>query len=95
MLEQFHITWPLVLVAGGALLLLLGQKDRIVGLLARLRPARRTTGDLTPSERFDRLYALRTWCEQAGQLDAVKALDSAVLPAIVQGTSASEGGSQP
>ena len=94
MLEQFSITWPLVLVAGGAALLLLGQKDRIVALVAKLWPAGRATGELTPAERFDRLYALRRWCEQAGQLEAVKSLDGTVLPAIVQGTSTKSGGTQ-
>ena len=94
MLEQFSITWPLVLVAGGAALLLLGQKDRIVALVAKLWPAGRATGELTPAERFDRLYALRAWCEQAGQVEAVKALDATVLPAIVQGISTNAGGPQ-
>ena len=94
MLEQFQNTWPLVLVAGGALLLLLGQKDRIVELAAKLWPVGRATGELTPAERFDRLYALRSWCEQAGQLEAVKSLDATVLPAIVQGTSTNSGGTQ-
>ena len=94
MLEQFQNTWPLVLVAGGALVILVGQKDRIGQFVARLQPAARATAELTPAERFDRLYALRAWCEQAGHVEAVKALDATVLPAIVQGTSTIAGGPQ-
>ena len=94
MLEQFHITWPLVLVAGGALVILVGQKDRIAQLVTRFQPTSNATETLTPAERFDRLYALRAWCEQAGHVEAVKALDATVLPAIVQNTLANSGGPQ-
>jgi hypothetical protein len=34
---------------------------------------------------FERLYDLRSWCQTAGKLEAVKAIDSAILPVIVQG----------
>ena len=97
MLDQLPLSLPTVAIAGGVLLLLWSQSGRFVGLLAKLRPAPKTEADLTPHELFERLYALRTWCESAGQADAVKALDGSVLPAIVRSTgtaAAAEGGSK-
>jgi hypothetical protein len=85
MLENLHLSWPLVLSIGGALLIAWGQKDFIKNLLSKFRPAQRTTGDLTPAERFERFYELRAWCELVGNAEAVKVLDGAVLQAIVQG----------
>lgn len=76
---------PLVLIVAGGAVLLWNQKGRITALLARLRPAAKAEPVLTPAERFDRFCALRQWCEATGQAEAVKALDSVILPAIVQG----------
>jgi hypothetical protein len=95
MLDQLPLSLPTVAIAGGVLLLLWSQGGRFVGLLAKLRSAPKTEADLTPHELFERLYALRTWCETVGQAEAVKALDTSVLPAIVRGTAApvaAEGG---
>jgi hypothetical protein len=80
------------LVAAGGIVLLWGQKARLVGLLAKLRPAQPTVDDLGPAERFERLYALRVWCEKAGHAEAVKSLDAVVLPSIVRDSGAVEGG---
>jgi len=95
MLDLLPLSMPTVAIAGGVLLLLWSQSGRVVGLLAKLRPVTKTEADLTPHELFERLYALRTWCETAGQADAVKALDASVLPAIVRSAGAAavaEGG---
>jgi hypothetical protein len=85
MLEQLHLSWPIVLSVAGALVIAWGQKDQIVGLLSKLHPTQSASAELSPADRFDRLYALRAWCESVGNVEAVKALDSVVLPAIVQG----------
>jgi hypothetical protein len=85
MLENLHLSWPLLLSIGGALVIGWGQRDKVVPLLAKLRPAQRTTGDLAPAERFERFYELRAWCELVGNAEAVKVLDGTVLQAIVQG----------
>lgn len=95
MLNQLPLSLPTVAIAGGVLLLLWSQSGRFFALLAKLRPAPKTEAELTPHELFERLYALRTWCESAGQAEAVKALDTSVLPAIVRSTVAAavaEGG---
>jgi len=86
-LEQVSSYLPIAAIASGLLLLLASQKDRIVAFVAKFRPATKVKAEptLSPAERFERFYALRTWCETAGQTNAVKALDSVVLPAIVQG----------
>jgi len=90
--DLFSLPFSTVAIAGGVLLLLWSQSGRFVGLLAKLRPASKTDGDLTPHELFERLYAVRAWCQAAGQTEAVKALDSSVLPAIVGGSTVVEGG---
>ncbi len=88
MLDSLPISMPIVAIAGGVLLLLWSQSGRFFGLLAKLRPAGKTEADLAPRELFERLYGLRTWCEKAGQADAVHALDASVLPAIVRNAAA-------
>jgi hypothetical protein len=93
-LEQFQTYLPWAAVIAGVLLLAWSQKDRLAGWLARLRRAAKpdpaTVPAMGPAERFTTLYALRTWCHEAGHQEAVKALDTHVLPAIIQ-----EGGPKP
>jgi hypothetical protein len=92
-LEQLQTYLPWVAVIAGLLVLLWGQRDRLAGWLARLWPkpkidsatAPATNTTMGPAERFITLYALRTWCQEAGHQEAVKALDSQVLPVIIQG----------
>lgn len=76
---------PVAAVVGGLLLVLWSERERIQSLLARDHAPVPTETSLTPADRFDKFYALRNWCEQAGAAEAVKALDGVVLPAIVQG----------
>lgn len=83
--ELMKSSLPLIAVACGVLLLLASQKDRLMAILAKLRPATKPEPGLTPHELFERLYDLRSWCQTAGKAEAVKAIDSAILPAIVQG----------
>lgn len=83
--EFINSSLPFVAVACGVLLLLVSQKDRLVMLLKKLRPAAKAEPSLTPHELFERLYDLRSWCQTAGKTEAVKAIDSTLLPAIVQG----------
>ena len=87
-LEQLQTYLPWAAVIGGLLVLLWGQRDRLAGWLARLRPAPKPDSavrpTMEPAERFATLYALRTWCQEAGHQEAVKALDAQVLPAILQ-----------
>ncbi len=88
-LEQLQSYLPWAAVIAGVLLLAWGQKDRLAGWLARLRPTPKPDSAakpvMEPAERFATLYALRTWCQEAGHQEAVKALDTQVLPAILQG----------
>jgi hypothetical protein len=86
-LEQLQTYFPWAALTAGLLVLLWGQKDRLAGWLARLRPAPKSEPVMEPAERFATFYALRTWCSQAGHQEAVKALDGQVLPTIVQGGS--------
>lgn len=88
------ISIPMLAIAGGVLLLLWSQKDRFTALLGKLRKAPKTESDLTPHELFERLYAVRAWCQATGKIEAVTALDSNVLPAIVRGGNATEGGAK-
>jgi len=81
-LEPFAPYLPWLAVAAGVLVLLWGQRARIGGWLAALRPG--VTERLAPSERFERFYALRSWCQESGHAEAVRALDERVLPAIVR-----------
>jgi hypothetical protein len=83
--EWLKSSLPLVAIACGAILLLAAQKDRLAAMFKKLRPQAKATPGLTPHERFQRLYDLRSWCETAGKTEAVQAIDSAILPAIVQG----------
>lgn len=80
------LPWSAIAIVGGVLLLLWGQVGRAgqwwTTLLSLLRPA---TPDLSPHEVFNTLYTLRAWCERAGQQDAVTALETVVLPAIIRG----------
>jgi len=89
------ISIPMLAIAGGVLLLLWSQMDRFTSLLGKLRPTPKTDADLTPHELFERFYAMRAWCEATGQTEAVSALDSIVLPAIVRtGGNVAEGGAK-
>jgi hypothetical protein len=76
---------PTIAIVCGLIVLLASQKGRLATLLMKFRPQAKTEPGLTPHERFERLFALRAWCETAGKTEAVKAIDSAILPAIVQG----------
>jgi hypothetical protein len=91
---------PLAAIAAGGLLLLWGQRDGIASLWRKTQsqPASQPESppqaepEMPPAERFERFFALRMWCEQAGQAEAVKALDGVVLPAIVKRKAAAGGG---
>jgi hypothetical protein len=86
MLPEWIQSWlPTIGIACGTLLLAIGQRDRLTALVAKLRPAAKPQPSLTAHELFARLYDLRSWCESAGKTEAVKAIDAALLPAIVQG----------
>ena len=92
MLDQLQPYLPLTAIVGGILIILWGEKDRLITLLSKLRPTAKAEPSLGPHDLFARLYDLRTWCEAAGHTDAVKALDEGVLPAIVRGNAAVDGG---
>lgn len=94
MLELVQPYLPIVAVAGGVLVLVWGQRDRVVALFRRLRPAAPARSGLGPNDLFQRLHDLRSWCEAAGHAEAVRALDTSVLPAIVRGSASAvvEGG---
>ena len=76
------LSWPAFAIAAGVLLLAWNRG----GASLKSWLARRATAqqDLGPQERFARFYDLRQWCESAGQTEAIAALDSSVLPAIVR-----------
>ena len=84
-LEQVLTYIPAVAVVAGLALVLWSERGRLQSLLPSEPSAKKTESQLTPAERFDRFCALRNWCEQAGATEAVKAMDTLVLPAIVQG----------
>lgn len=94
-LDQLTAYLPFAAVTAGVVLILWGQKDRLKSLMTGLRPAPDADASMSPVERFETFHALRTWCEKAGYAGAVKALDSQVLPTIVRGNVANEGGSTP
>jgi hypothetical protein len=83
--EYLQSSLPYAAIACGILLLLVGQRGRLATMLRKIQPTAKSEPSLTPHERFERLYDLRSWCQAAGKLDAVKAIDSVLLPAIVQG----------
>jgi len=83
-LEQISSYLPTIAIVGGLLLLAWGQRDWIAEQLGKLWPKAAADPPLAPADRFTTFYALRTWCEEAGHIQAVKALDAQVLPAIVQ-----------
>ena len=83
--EQWSAYLPVAAVVIGMALVGWSERARIQSWLPDAAPAKQTGSPLTPADRFDKFYALRNWCEQAGAAEAVKAMDSAVLPAIVQG----------
>jgi len=83
--EQLFNYLPIAAIAGGVLLLVASQWSRIASWLSTVRPDPKSESGSTPAERFEQYIALRTWCEAAGQTNAVKSLDGVVLPAIVQG----------
>ena len=76
------LSWPVLAIVAGVLLLAWNRG----GASLKSWLARRATAqqDLGPQERFARFYDLRQWCESAGQTEAIAALDSSVLPAIVR-----------
>jgi hypothetical protein len=95
--EQANHYVSIVVIVAGLVALAWGQRSYLrsaasylASLAGQATSANRSQPDsepavgLTPSQRFERFYELRTWCESAGQAGAVKALDSVVLPAIVQ-----------
>ena len=84
-LDQLSPYLPMTAIAAGVLLLLWGQRDRLKPLIDGLRSAPKDDPEMSPADRFATFHALRTWCEEAGQAEAVKALDGQVLPAIVHG----------
>jgi hypothetical protein len=83
--EQWSAYLPVAAVVFGMALVAWSERERIQSLLARDRAPVPTETGLTPADRFAKFYALRNWCEQSGAAEAVKAMDSVVLPAIVQG----------
>jgi len=89
-LDQFTPYLPAAAVVAGLLLLLWGQRDRLLAAVAWLWPAPKPETSMSPADRFKTFYALRTWCQGAGHAEAVEALDAAVLPAIIRDTN--EGG---
>ena len=76
--------WPALAAIAGAAVLAWGQKDRLLALLPAGQASPPTGVALSPHELFSRLYDLRSACEASGHVEAVKALDDAVLPAIVR-----------
>ena len=82
--EQLATHLPLAALVAGALVLAWGQRDSLAGLLTQLRPAPAPAPQASPAERLEKFLALRDWCEQAGHTEAVQALDSTVLPALVR-----------
>ena len=79
---------PFVAVIAGVLLFAWSQKSKISGffsgLASKVKKEKKSPDfSLTPSERFEIFYALRSWCEVNAYDDAVRALDDCVLPTIV------------
>jgi len=91
-LDQLTPHLPVAAVAAGVMLMLWGQRDRLKSLISGLWPVPQAETPMPPADRFETFYALRTWCEKAGHAGAVKALDGQVLPTIVRGNAANEGG---
>ena len=91
-LDQLTPYLPVAAVAAGVMLVLWGQRDRLKSLVAGQRPAAEAESPMSPTDRFETFFALRTWCEKAGYAEAVKVLDGHVLPTIVRGDAANEGG---
>ncbi len=83
-LSELYGYIPFAAVIAGTLLLAWGQRSKITGFLSGFIPKLKPSGDMTPAKRFSTFYALRTWCEAAGYISAVIALDDEVLPAIVR-----------
>ncbi len=92
-LDQLTPHLPIAAVAAGALLMLWGQRKRLKSLFTSAKPAATSEFPMSAAGRFETFHALRTWCEGAGHVGAVKALDGQVLPAIVRGNTPDEGGS--
>jgi len=93
--DQLTPYLPTIAIAAGAALFLWGQRDRLKSLVAGLKPAPKAAAPLSPTDRFETFYALRTWCEKAGHAGAVKVLDTQVLPTIVRNSAEGEGGPKP
>lgn len=90
-LSSLSAYWPWIILALGLLLLAWSERSRIAPLVSHfipsglsVPPAPEAAALLLPAERFDCLYRLRTWCAHHGADAAVKAIDDAVLPAIVR-----------
>ena len=91
-LDQLMRYAPAAVIVSGVLMLLWGQRGRLKSALAGLGPAPKAEPEMSPTDRFNTFYALRSWCKASGQAGAVKALDSQVLPAIVAGRRDQGGG---
>jgi len=94
-LDQLTPYLPIAAIAAGVILMLWGQRDRLKSLVAGLKPAVEAETAMSPTDRFETFYALRTWCETSGHSGAVKVLDSQILPTIVRGSAATDGGPNP
>ena len=93
--DQLTPYLPGLAIAAGTLVLLWGQRDRLKSLFSGTQTATKVEPEMPPAERFATLYALRCWCQAAGHAEAVRAIDTQVLPTIVRGGSAKEGGATP
>jgi hypothetical protein len=71
---------PFIALAIGALLLLWGQRSKLTAWIPKLNFK---SESMSPTKRFEKFYALRSWCDKAGHTFAVEALDDVVLGAIV------------
>lgn len=74
---------PFVALAIGVLLLVWGQRKKISSWIPKLNLMSKSSSKMSPSERFETFYALRSWCYEDGHTEAVEALDCNVLPVIV------------
>ena len=81
------LSWPVIAIAAGVLLLLWNWGGGVWSWFSKRAPLPQ---DLGPHELFARFYDVRQWCEFAGQTDAITALDTAVLPAIVRNNKAAK-----
>lgn len=76
---------PVAAVVVGVILLLVAQRDKVLPFIAkfRLKPKPTRSPGMSPVERFNTFYALRSWCYNQNHDKAVESLDSYVLPMLV------------